>query len=168
MARTGIALGSNLGDRIGNLRAALAALHPLSTAGKKNLCASLYETKPFACPEGSPSFLNTVIEIDWATSPNDLLERTRIIEIKLGRIPNPIRNAPRIIDIDLLYYDCDIINDEHLILPHPRMHQRPFVLIPLAEIRPDYLIHGIPIQRVLNEFEPTDSPPRKIAQYPWA
>lgn len=142
MARTGIALGSNLGDRAANIRAALDGLRGIATPGAPISAASLYETQPVGCPDGSPAFLNTVVEIEWAGDPLELLGETRALEIRLGRTPNPVRNAPRMIDIDILYCGEVTIDHVDLVLPHPRMHQRLFVLMPLSEIRPDFRLNG--------------------------
>jgi len=141
MARTGIALGSNLGGRAANLRAALDGLAEISSLGAPLLVAPLFETAPVGCPDGSPAFLNTVVEIEWSGTPLELLEITQALELRLGRAPNPVRNAPRVIDIDILYCGDAVVNAPHLVLPHPRIAERRFVLMPLAEIRPDLRLH---------------------------
>lgn len=137
MARTGIALGSNLGDRAANLRAALEGLSAISATGAPVLVAPLFETAPVGCPADSPAFLNSVVEIEWMGSPLDLLEATQALETRLGRTANPVRNAPRVIDIDILYCGDAVVDSPHLVLPHPRIAERRFVLMPLAVIRPD-------------------------------
>lgn len=138
--RTGIALGSNLGDRMANLRAARGLLAEISTGPV--LTAPVYQTAPVGCPEGSPDFLNTVIEIHFDGSPRELLSLTQGFQRQLGRVDSPIRNAPRVIDIDLLYLGDVIFSDDRLEIPHPRLAQRRFVLQPLAEIRPDLILPG--------------------------
>lgn len=142
MPRAGIALGSNLGDRLGHLRAAIARLQEIATPGEPFLTAPIYQTEPRLCPPDSPDFLNTVVEIDFAGSPLDLLKHTRSIEQQLGRIPAAERNAPRVIDLDILYVGSETSAGDLLELPHPRIHERRFVLQPLADIRPDLILPG--------------------------
>lgn len=142
MPRAGIALGSNLGERMDNLRAALEALQEISTPGEPVLAAPVYQTEPRFCPPGSPDFLNTVVEIGFDGGPPDLLAQTRAIEERLGRTRDGERNAPRMIDIDLLYLGDDIFQSAALTLPHPRIAERRFVLQPLADIRPELVLPG--------------------------
>ena len=170
MARTGIALGSNLGDRAANLRAAYDRLGSLASAATPILAAHLYETAPVGCPPDSPAFLNTVIEIDWSGTALGLLEKTRAIETQLGRTTNPVRNAPRVIDIDLLYCgQCAVVHPD-LTLPHPRMWERLFVLMPLADIRPDFFseagAHGI--STFIAGRSTNEPPPKKIRHARWS
>lgn len=136
MARVGISLGSNLGDRLGNLRAAVAKLRPL-LSGTHLLVSPVYETEPVNCPPGSGAFYNAVVEIETALAPLQLLAATQTIERELGRPAEREINAPRTIDLDLLYYDDRSFHGPGLALPHPRMAERAFVLKPLAAIRPD-------------------------------
>ena len=142
MPRVGIALGSNLGDRLGNLQSACDCLREIATPGEPFLQASIYQTEPLLCPPGSPLFLNTVVEIDYAGSPFELLDLTRAIEKKLGRTESSERNAPRVIDVDLLYFGDEFIDTAALVLPHPRLGERRFVLQPCAEIRPGLILPG--------------------------
>lgn len=142
MPRVGIALGSNLGDRAANLQAARDRLREIATTGEPFLEASDYQTEPLHCPPGSPTFHNSVVEIAWDGNPFELLEITQAIELELGRTQTPERNAPRVIDLDLLYFGDQIIDTEALVLPHPRIAERLFVLEPLAEIRPDLRLPG--------------------------
>lgn len=135
MARVGISLGSNLGDRLGLLRDAYRRLVALSEGDV--FCSSIYETDPVDCAEGDPAFLNAVAEIEFALEPLDLLSRTQAFESEFGRPRERARNAPRPIDLDLLYFGDLEMKTERLVLPHPRIHERDFVRIPLAEIRPD-------------------------------
>jgi len=143
MPRVGIALGSNLGDRTSNLQAARALLQELAIPGEPFLTASDYQTEPLHCPPGSPVFYNSVVEISYDGSPAELLALTQTIEHRLGRATSPVQNAPRVIDVDLLYFGHEVIGTEALILPHPRIHERRFVLEPLAEIRPHLLLPGL-------------------------
>jgi 2-amino-4-hydroxy-6-hydroxymethyldihydropteridine diphosphokinase len=142
MPRVGIALGSNLGDRLANLEAARQSLAEIPPPGEPFLAASTYQTEPLLCPSGSPQFCNSVVEISFGGDPFDLLKLTQTIEKKLGRTAAPERNAPRIIDVDLLYFGDEIIDTEDLVLPHPRIGERRFVLEPLAEIRPELILPG--------------------------
>jgi 2-amino-4-hydroxy-6-hydroxymethyldihydropteridine diphosphokinase len=169
MARTGIALGSNLGDRAANLRAALDGLAEISTPGTPALVAPLFETSPVGCPDGSPAFLNTVVEIDWPVTPLELLEVTQALELRLGRAPNPVRNAPRVIDIDILYCGDAIVDSPHLVLPHPRIAERRFVLMPLAEIRPDLRFHPVTssVIEILGRLANAEPPPTRVEAACW-
>ncbi len=167
MARSGIALGSNVGDRAANLRAALVGLRAISAAPP--LAAPIYETSPVGCPDGAPTFLNTVVEIDWPGTPAALLAETRALESRIGRIPSPVRNAPRVIDIDILYCGDAAINLPDLVLPHPRMAVRRFVLMPLADIRPDYRPQpgGPTIAHILATLATKEPLPRPFLSPEW-
>ncbi|NRB73117.1 MAG: 2-amino-4-hydroxy-6-hydroxymethyldihydropteridine diphosphokinase [Verrucomicrobiales bacterium] len=136
MAQVGISLGSNLGDRVSNLS---EAIHSLGDARSTShlLVSGLYETVPVDCPPDSPDFFNCVIEIETDLSPVELLDFTQGIERELGRPDERARNAARPVDLDLLYYDEVELKSDRLILPHPRLQERAFVLLPLLEIRPD-------------------------------
>ncbi len=160
MPRVGIALGSNLGDRLANLRAARDCLLEIATPGALFLSASIYQTEPLLCPPGSPLFYNSAVEIDFEGGPFELLEITQSIERKLGRTGVPARNAPRVIDVDLLYFGDTVIDTEALVLPHPRIGERRFVLQPLAEIRPDLVLPGqaAGVAELLVRLESTEPP----------
>ena len=140
MPRVGIALGSNLGDRLQNLRAARDLLASISTGPM--LEAPVYLTEPVNCPPGSPDFYNTVVEISHPGPAPELLRQTQEFQRQLGRNAMAERNAPRTIDIDLLYFGDQVIVTDALELPHPRLTQRQFVLRPLADIRPDLILPG--------------------------
>jgi 2-amino-4-hydroxy-6-hydroxymethyldihydropteridine diphosphokinase len=140
MPRAGIALGSNLGDRMRNLRTALEALRAIAAPGEPVLTAPVYQTEPRFCPPGSPDFLNTVVEIGFDGSPLELLALTCGIEKQLGRTRGTERNTPRTIDIDLLYLGDEVLEEKDLTLPHPRIGERRFVLQPLADIRPNLVL----------------------------
>ncbi len=142
MARVGIALGSNLGDRLKHLQAARECLREIATPGELFLSAPVYQTEPLLCPPGSPYFYNTVVEISFEGSAFDLLELTQGIENKLGRTGSLEKNAPRVIDVDLLYFGDELIDTEALVLPHPRLGERRFVVQPLADIRPALVLPG--------------------------
>ena len=138
--RIGIALGSNLGDRLASLRAAREAIVDLTAAKGSVLVSSVYETEPVGCEPGAGKFLNAVLEIECDGDPTDLLQKLIRIEESLGRDRNHVRNVSRKIDIDLLYAGELNVENERLQLPHPRMHQRKFILQPLADIRPDLVL----------------------------
>ncbi len=139
----GIALGSNLGDRTANIQTAIEEILKLPGVIPDSFRqASLDETEPVDCPQGSPPFLNTVIVVDFAGKSFALLESTQAIEKRLGRRRSGVRNEPRTIDIDLLFLGNEVINTERLTLPHPRLAQRRFVLQPLAELCPDLVLPG--------------------------
>lgn len=142
MPRVGIALGSNVGDRMANIHKARLALREIAVQGEAFLCAPIYQTEPRLCPPGSPDFYNTVVELSYHGSEGELLEVTQAMEKNLGRLPSIERNAPRVIDVDLLYFGDALIRTRQLILPHPRLAQRRFVLQPLAAIRPELLLPG--------------------------
>ena len=142
MPRVGIALGSNLGQRLANLQAAMQRLRHIAAPSDKVLRAPVYQTAPVHCPDGSPDFFNTVVEIGYDGTPGELLAHTQAIEIGLGREHSAQRNAPRLIDIDLLYFGNLTHKAEGLELPHPRLTQRRFVLQPLADIRPEFILPG--------------------------
>ena len=142
MARVGISLGSNLGDRLAHLQEALRRLKPLRSSPHL-LLSPIFETEPVDCPEGSGSFYNSVVEIETDLSPHELLAATQAIESALGRPQRREVNAPRTVDLDLLYYDRVQVDTEQLVLPHPRRFQRAFVVAPLAAIRPDLLPEGL-------------------------
>jgi 2-amino-4-hydroxy-6-hydroxymethyldihydropteridine diphosphokinase len=138
--RTAIALGSNLGDRLENLRAARQQICDLTDIQPPILSSAIYETEPVGCEPGAPKFLNAVIEFDYHGDPRQLLEKLKNLESALGRPPDHPRNVSRNIDIDLLYIGDTKINERELELPHPRTHVRRFVLQPLADIRPDLIL----------------------------
>lgn len=140
--RAGIALGSNLGDRLANLRSAIDALRGIAETGEPFLEAPIYQTEPRFCPPGSPDFLNTVVEFGYGGSPLELLAAAREIEARLGRFRSGLQNEPRVIDVDLLYLGERFHRDAELELPHPRIGERRFVLQPLADIRPDLRLPG--------------------------
>ena len=139
---TYLALGSNLGDRTGNLK---SAVERLSEKMKIKKVSSVYETEPVYYKE-QPLYLNAVLSAITELEPSDLLLFVKSIESDLGRQPN-FRNAPRLIDIDILFYGDQIVQMEGLTIPHPRIAERAFVLVPLAEIAPN-LVHPVTLEKV--------------------
>jgi 2-amino-4-hydroxy-6-hydroxymethyldihydropteridine diphosphokinase len=138
--RTAVALGSNLGDRLANVRAARKAIVDLAGVAPPILASPIYETEPIGCEPGAQKFLNAVLEFEYKGEPAALLERLLQIEQLLGRERNHPGNVSRNIDIDLLYFGGIEIDNKKLQVPHPRLHLRKFVLQPLADIRPDLML----------------------------
>lgn len=126
-----LSLGTNIGDREDNLIKAIEELKASSRIEVTKV-SDLYETEPVGYDDQDP-FYNICIMIETSYSPFELLDYCQAIENKMGRV-RLIKNGPRIIDIDILSFDDLVINDERLILPHPRMNERAFVLIPLMDI----------------------------------
>jgi len=148
-----LALGSNLGDREKNLRAALDQIAQFAHITR---VSSIYETEPWGVKE-QPWFLNLVCETTTQLSPVDVLRRAKRIEAAMGR-SDGIRFGPRPIDVDILLYDRVIRLDPALTIPHPRMHERRFVLAPLAEIAPT-VVHPrlrATIRKLLADLESTE------------
>jgi 2-amino-4-hydroxy-6-hydroxymethyldihydropteridine diphosphokinase len=127
-----LSLGSNLGDRAANLRAAIAALPEYGIRVKR--ISFLYETEPVDYLD-QPWFLNCAVEAETSLAPLDLLHTLRKIEARLGS-QKQFAKGPRILDMDILLYGDETIESPELQIPHPRMLQRNFVLVPLAEIAP--------------------------------
>ena len=138
----GIALGSNLGDRLHHLQRGLTLLLEQLPGARLSAVAPLYETAPVDCADGDPPFYNTVVEILSPLPPHPLRELTAAIERQLGRPDQRHRNAPRPLDLDLLYAGDLTLATDTLTLPHPRLAQRRFVLRPLADIRPHLRLPG--------------------------
>ncbi len=134
---TYIALGTNLGNRLANLRAAIAAFVPEIVVTAES---HVYETPPWGY-EDQPAFLNMVVKAETGLGPESLLKNLKQLEVELGREQN-FRWGPRLIDLDILFYDNMVIDTPPLVIPHPRLHERAFVLVPLADVAPD-LIHPI-------------------------
>jgi 2-amino-4-hydroxy-6-hydroxymethyldihydropteridine diphosphokinase len=133
--RAFIALGSNLGDREANLRTALAKLADTAGVEVVRISTSL-ENPAVGGPEASPPFLNAAAELKTTLGAAALLDRLLEIEREMGRVRRE-RWEPRVIDLDLLLYGGEIHSSHHLMVPHPLMHERRFVLEPLAQIAPD-------------------------------
>jgi len=140
--RTGVALGSNIGDRLENLRTARKAIFDLTNVNPPILSSAVYETEPVGCEPGAGKFLNAVVEFEYRDEPAHLLEQLIEIEEALDRKRDHRPNVSRTIDIDLLYCGDQRINQERLQLPHPRLHLRKFILQPLADLQPGLVLPG--------------------------
>ncbi len=136
MAQVFLLLGSNLGDRKTHLRNACNAIE--SEAGEIQKQSKIYETEPWGY-QSKLKYLNQVILIHTNYTPNELLIKIHKIEKNMGRIRNSISYSDRTIDIDILFFDDIIISENDLQIPHPRLHERKFTLIPLCEIAPDFM-----------------------------
>jgi 2-amino-4-hydroxy-6-hydroxymethyldihydropteridine diphosphokinase len=149
-----LGLGSNMGDRESNIKSAICELNKQSKI-TINKISSLYETKPVGFVN-QPNFLNLVISINTMLNPHELLTECLHAEYQLGRIRKQ-RWGPRNIDIDILVYHSHIIKDEVLQLPHPRLHERSFVLIPLQEIAYDLPVYqGLTSKDLLQTMNAND------------
>ena len=138
--RAGIALGSNLGDRLQNLRNGRDALLALPGISGPLLASRVYETEPVGTSPDAGAFLNAVIELEFNGTPKTLLAELQQIEASTGRPSRRPRNAPRTLDLDILYLGHLILAEAELEIPHPRLHLRRFVLQPLHDIRPDLIL----------------------------
>jgi len=137
-----IALGSNLGNSQQILRDALARLQSFSDDAI--LKSSLWQTTPVDCPPDSPKFLNAVVGFvpRPEETPESSLAKLQDLEKIFGRTPKKVLNEPRPLDLDLIAFGREVRSSPHLTLPHPRAHERRFVLQPLCEIAPDLILPG--------------------------
>lgn len=138
--RAGVALGSNLGERLANLRNARKDIAALNGVLPPMRLSAIYETEPVGCEKGAAKFFNAAIEFGYSGEPNALLRELAAIEKMLGRPAAHARNVSRSIDLDLLYCGELVIETGELQLPHPRIVHREFVLRPLADIQPDLVL----------------------------
>jgi len=147
-----LALGTNLGDRFANLQAAIAVLPPAIRVLDQS---PVYETPPWGLAD-QPAYLNMVLKGKTSLPPLKLLKHLKRLETRLGRQP-AVRWGPRLIDLDILFYGDLILDTPELIIPHPRLHERAFVLVPLVDLAPG-LIHpvlGISVSQLLAELDTT-------------
>ena len=145
-----IALGSNLGNRLANLKAAIDNFSPqMKVVNKSNV----YETPPWGFTD-QPAFLNQAVKAETYMNPEPLLHHLKRLEVALGRVPG-FQNGPRSIDLDILFYDDVVLDSPALKLPHPRVHERAFVLVPLADLEPG-LVHPVLNKSVRDLLRKTD------------
>ena len=145
-----IALGSNIGDKIGTIRNAVAAVARLPGT-RITACSAIYRTPPWGMTE-QDWFANAVIRVATMLPPMDLLESCLAIEAAMGRIRR-VRWGPRVIDLDLLSHGSSQIDSPRLVLPHPRIAERAFVLIPLRDVAPDFQLNGQSIEAMLRDLD---------------
>ena len=139
MKKVFLGIGTNLGDRVTNIKNAVAEI--VENIGPVVKSSSVYETEPWGFNTGD-MFLNMVVQADTELSPSGVLGAILMIETLLGRTRGKKKYSSRIIDIDILLYEDFVINEASLKIPHPLMHKRKFVLVPLCEIAPE-LIHPV-------------------------
>ncbi len=140
--RSGIALGSNLGDRMANLRNARERVLCIPGVSGPIHDSRIYETEPVNSGPDAGAYLNAVIDVEYHGQPSALLDALQMIEAEFGRPSKRPRNAPRTIDLDILYVGNLALSNQDIAIPHPRLHQRRFVLTPLADVRPDLVLPG--------------------------
>lgn len=158
-----VSLGSNLGDREGWLRAAAGCLARLP-ATRLTRISSLYETRPWGFTD-QPDFLNAAACLLTSLDPLQLLRHTQAVEAELGRL-RTVRWGPRTVDIDLLVYDDLPMATPELTLPHPRMLERAFVLVPLAEIAPELRVNGRTVREHLARLGDVAADVRRVGTFP--
>lgn len=132
MKKAILSLGTNLNDRLNNLKTAIKFLKKVSDTEFLKV-SKIYETEPFGVPDKQDNYYNCCVLLKTKLNPYILLEDCLKIELKMGR-KRPYKNAPRIIDIDMIYYEGKTCNDQNLILPHPRAKDRAFVLVPILDV----------------------------------
>jgi 2-amino-4-hydroxy-6-hydroxymethyldihydropteridine diphosphokinase len=150
--RAFIGLGSNLGDRRALLR---QAVEGLGAGGDLTGVSPLYETEPVGGPEGQGPYLNLVVELSTSDTPRRLLERCRALEEAAGRV-RTVRWGPRTLDADVLWVEGWLVDEEDLVVPHPRLWERRFVVQPLADLAPD-LVTSAQLGRSGGEVVPVGS-----------
>jgi 2-amino-4-hydroxy-6-hydroxymethyldihydropteridine diphosphokinase len=141
LRRAALALGSNLGDRLEYLQAAVDALTDSSEIIAVAVSA-VYETEPVGGPAEQPPFLNAVLVVDTTLSPRSLMERCQAAEDAFGRT-REVPKGPRTLDVDVLAVGDKTVEDEDLQVPHPRLAERAFVLVPWAEVDPEFSVPGL-------------------------
>lgn len=148
-----LALGSNLGERLENLRAAVRGLFPRAPVCR---VSAVYETPPWGILD-QPRFLNMVVEVQTSLTPGELLAYIKELEVKIGR-EKTVVNGPRQIDLDILFYENQIYQDESLTIPHPRLRGRAFALLPMADLAANFIhpVYKLRISGLLKECDSRD------------
>ena len=156
-----ISVGSNLGNKLENCRQGIQSLteHNVWIAAQSNL----YQTEPVGYKDQG-WFINFAVKIETDLDPFQLMQRIQTIQRKAGRIHDEIRFGPRILDLDIILYDEVVIHSPQLIVPHPRMHERRFVLQPLCDIDPT-IIHPVLRMEVQSLLNTLDEKTQRIRQY---
>ncbi len=139
--KVGLGLGSNIGDRLRHLQQAKSYLLSLSPQ-QWHRASPLYESEPVGCPDGAAKFLNAALEIEFTGAPKTLLKKILAYEVAHGRDRSADVNASRTIDVDILYFGEKEILEKDLVVPHPRLAARRFVLLPLSTICPEMIVKG--------------------------
>jgi 2-amino-4-hydroxy-6-hydroxymethyldihydropteridine diphosphokinase len=146
-----IGLGSNLGDRRQHLADARSAI--AARVGHVNAASSIYDTAPWG-PVPQDNYLNQIVKIETKLSPRALLTALHAIERSTGRErANEVRYGPRTLDLDILIYGDRVVDEDGLSIPHPRIAERAFVLVPLAEIAPDLVLGGASVRELLGRID---------------
>ncbi|MDK1080831.1 MAG: 2-amino-4-hydroxy-6-hydroxymethyldihydropteridine diphosphokinase [Anaerolineae bacterium] len=146
-----IALGSNLGRRLDNLRAAIGSMSPAIQVLRES---KIYETPPWGY-EDQPAFLNMVVKAETKLEPERLLKNLKQIEAGMGR-ENSVHWGPRLIDLDILFYDELVLESDPLVIPHPNLHERAFVLVPLADVGANF-VHPVLETRIDKLLQTVDA-----------
>jgi 2-amino-4-hydroxy-6-hydroxymethyldihydropteridine diphosphokinase len=155
--KVGLGLGSNVDDRLRHLQHAKNYLLSLSPE-RWHRASPVYETEPEGCPAGAEKFLNAVLEIEFTGAPRTLLKKLLAYEVAHGRDRSAGPNASRTIDLDILYFGEKEVLAKDLVIPHPRLAERRFVLVPLSTICPDRIIKGTgkTVRHLLRELPESD------------
>ena len=162
-----IAIGSNLGERLNNLQGAVNSLADTPEVWVTAV-SPVYETAPIDAPEDSKDYLNAVVLADTTLSARTLLERALAVEDAYGRERTTERHAPRTLDVDLIVVGDRRANDDDLVLPHPKAHERAFVLAPWSDVEPDAELPGPGSGRgaARQDRRPADHPARRPQPQP--
>lgn len=156
-----ISVGSNLGNKLENCRQGIQSLSERSV--RLTAQSHIYQTEPVDYKD-QDWFINYAVKIETGLDPFQLMERIQTIQRKAGRIHDEIRFGPRILDLDIILYDEVVIHSAQLIIPHPRMHERRFVLQPLCDIDPT-IIHPVLRMEVQSLLNTLDEKEQRIRQY---
>ena len=157
-----ISVGSNIGDKLTNCRKGIQAL---SETGHSEILARsrFYATAPVDY-ENQDWFINAVVEVGTCCDPFQLLDQIESIQLAAGRKIDPVRFGPRILDLDIILYNDQIIHSDRLVVPHPRMHKRRFVLKPICDINPD-IIHPVLQKEMRILLERLGNESQKVYEY---
>ncbi len=162
---TYISIGSNIGDKMAHCRNAMSAIEK-DGIGKIVARSSFYSTEPVDYQQ-QDWFLNAALKLETALDPLTLLGKLQLIQSAGGRKNSGIRFGPRVIDLDIIFYDNSVLWDEYLVIPHPRMHKRRFVLQPICDIEPQVVhpVLGKTVEQLLGKLNKEE---QRICRYPCA